>query len=455
MPRRRRKAPKSSAPIQPQLVQGPVTIERFAHGGYGVGYLDGLAVFVPRTAPGDVAEIRLVDQRRRYAFGELVTLHDTSPWRVPPPCPYYDDCGGCHLQHLSYERQLALKREQVGDSLTRIGKLTEVPVAPTLSSPHALGYRNKVLYHYDRQHKHLGLVSRHSGHILDLQTCLISDTRADVVMAKIRELAVAQPALHSVLHQVQVQVGQRTAEVLVTVIVEAAPPSSIQQTLWAHIQDLATGLWMHVKTQESPAVFNGTSSLIAGAEAIHERIGPYRFRIEPQAFVQVNSAQMEQLYQWVQDVSELEGREIILDLYSGSGALALLLAPRCRQVYAVEINRQASLIAEQQASQLDIQNCEFRTGKVERILFRYIAQGIKADLAILDPPRAGCRPDALNALAMMRVPRLIYISCSPPTLARDLALLHRLGYQTTGVQPFDMFPQTYHIECVATLRRTG
>jgi 23S rRNA (uracil1939-C5)-methyltransferase len=212
---------------------------------------------------------------------------------------------------------------------------------------------------------------------------------------------------------------------------------------------------MHVKTQETPAVFNGTSTVIAGAEAIHERIGPYRFRIEPQAFVQVNSAQMERLYQWVQETAALQGREIVLDLYSGGGAVALLLAHQCRAVYAVEINRQASLVAEQQASQFGLHNCEFRTGKVERILYRYLAQGVKADLAVLDPPRSGCRPDALKALAMMRVPRLIYISCSPPTLARDLALLHQFGYQTMGVQPFDMFPQTYHIECVATVCRAG
>lgn len=455
MSRHRRKVRKSPVQTQPQPIQGVVTIERLAHGGHGVGYLNGLAVFVPRTAPGDVAEIRLVDQRRRYAFGELVALRRASDWRVQPPCPYYDACGGCHLQHLPYERQLDLKREQVRDSLTRIGKLIEVSVAPTLGSPHVLGYRNKVLYHYDRQRKHLGLVSRHGGQILDLSSCLISDARADAVMAKIRALAIAQPALHGVLRQVQVQVGQRTAEVLVTVIVESALPAAVQQLLWTHVRDLATGLWMHVKTQETPAVFNGTSTVIAGAEAIHEHIGPYRFRIEPQAFVQVNSVQMERLYQWVQEAVALEGQEIVLDLYSGGGAVALLLASQCRQVYAVEINRQASLLGKQQAGQLGIQNCEFRTGKVERILYRYLAQGVKADLAVLDPPRSGCRPEALKALAMMRVPRLIYISCSPPTLARDLALLHQFGYRTTGVQPFDMFPQTYHIECVATLVRTN
>lgn len=130
-----------------------------------------------------------------------------------------------------------------------------------------------------------------------------------------------------------------------------------------------------------------------------------------------------------------------------------MLAPHCAQVYAVEVNRQATLLAMRQASALGVANCHFRTGKVERILYRYMAQGLRPDLAVLDPPRAGCRPEALQALALLRVPRLLYVSCSPPTLARDLRRLHDLGYQTTGVQPFDMFPQTYHIECTATLTR--
>ncbi len=453
MAKRRRKQHKTPEPMPLQNTQGVITIERLAHGGQGVGYLDGLAVFVPRTAPGDVAEVRLTEQRRRYAFGELVTLQQPSPWRVPPPCPLYGQCGGCHLQHLGYTHQLDVKTAQVRDSLTRIGKLPDVSVAPAWGSPNAFAYRNKVLYHYDRHSRALGLVERHGMRILDIPQCRISDPRADRVMERIRTLAAAQPALQQHLRQVQVQVGQRTAETLVTVIVAAALSDAVQQQLWAALQDLATGLWMHVKTDETPAVFHGASTLVAGAEAIHERLGPYRFRIEPQAFVQVNTAQMERLYALVREIAALRGQETVLDLYSGGGVIALLLAPHCAKVYAVEINRQASLVAMQQACRLGVENCEFRTGKVERILFRYFAQGLRADLAILDPPRAGCRPDALRALAMMRVPRVIYISCSPPTLARDLRLLHDLGYRTTEVQPLDMFPQTYHIECVATLIR--
>ncbi len=451
--RRRRKIHKTAEQIQPPPVQTPMTIDRLAHGGHGVGYVDGMAVFVPRTAPGDRIEVRLVDQRRRYAFGEILNLLEASPWRVPPPCPLFERCSGCHLQHLPYTRQLDLKTAQVRDSLTRIGKLPDVPVAPTLGSPVPFAYRNKVVYHYDAERGALGMVERGERRILDIPTCLITDPRANMTLERIRAVAAAQPALHHTLKHVQVQVGQRTGDVLVTVIVAAPLTPSVQQALWRGIADVATGLWMHVKTHDSPAVFNGPSTAIAGATAIHERIGEHRFRVEPQAFMQVNSVQMERLYARARERAQLQSRDVVLDLYSGGGAIALSLAPYCTSVYAVELNRQASLVGMAQARLFGIENCHFRTGKVERILFRYLAEGLRADLAILDPPRAGCQPEALNALAKLQVPRIVYISCSPPTLARDLRLLHDLGYRTLSVEPFDMFPQTYHIECIATLVR--
>ncbi len=453
MKQRRKKPKKTLAQMQPQAPPGTVTIVRLARGGHGVGYLGGLAVFVPRTTPGDVVDIRLVESRRRYAFAEVITLRHPSPWRATPPCPLYDRCGGCHLQHMRYSRQLDSKTAQIRDCMERIGKLPEVPVAATKGSPKAYAYRNKVLYHYDHHTKALGLIERGGERVVDIPRCLISDPRADAVMHGVRALTVVQPALHQVLRQVQVQVGQRTAEVLVTVIVSAALPTAVQRQLWDRLHDLATGLWMHVKTQDTPAVFHGSSTLIAGAHAIHERLGSQLLSIEPQTFLQVNPLQMERLYALVREFAALQGHEVILDLYSGAGAIALQLAAHCAQVYAVEVNRQASLLAMQQARVQGVENCQFRTGKVERILYRYMAQGLHADLAILDPPRAGCRPEALRALTLMGVPRLIYISCSPPTLARDLRLLHDLGYRTAGIYPFDMFPQTYHIECVATLDR--
>ena len=453
MSRRRRKIHKSPVEIQPELPSGTVTIERLAYGGNGVGSLGGLVVFVPRTAPGDVVDVQLVSQRRHYAVGEVTALRHSSPWRVAAPCPLYEQCGGCHLQHLSYTRQLAAKTAQVQDCLIRIGKLTDVVVAPTLGSPQPFAYRNKVVYHYDRQSGTLGLIDRHNQRIVDVPRCLISDARADTVMAQIRALATTQPVLRHALHQVQVQVGQRSAEVLVTVIVREPVPVALHQPLWEAVRRHATGLWLHVKTQDTPAVFHGTTTAIAGAEVIRERVGPHWFRIEPQAFFQVNTVQMERLYQLVRDAAALRGTEVVLDLYSGGGTIALMLAPFCAQVYAVEVQRQATLLAMRQATALGVSNCHFRTGKVERILYRYLAQGLRPDLAVLDPPRAGCEMEALQALAALRLPRLIYVSCSPPTLARDLQRLAALGYQTAGVQPLDMFPQTYHIECVATLKR--
>ena len=453
MARHRRKIHKTPAQIQPEPAGGTLTIERLAPGGYGVGYLDGLTVFVPRTAPGDVVDVRLTEFRRRYALGEVLALRQGSPHRVPAPCPLYERCGGCHLQHLQYANQLAHKTVQVRESLERIAQLPDIPVAPMLDSPQPFAYRNKVLYHYDAASGALGLVGRHETRILDIPQCLINDPRADAVMARLRTLIATQPALQRLVHQVQVQVGQRTGEVLVTVMVWAALSAPLQRQLWDGLHDLVTGLYLHVKARQTPEVFDGTTTHIAGAQVIHERVGPRLFRIEPQAFFQVNTVQMERLYALVLEAAALRGDEVVLDLYSGGGTIALTLAPHCATVHAVEVHRPATLLAMQQAAALGVTNCQFRTGKVERIVRRYLAEGIRADSAVLDPPRAGCRPEALQALALMRVPHLVYVSCSPPTLARDLRLLHDLGYRTLSVQPVDMFPQTYHIESVARLSR--
>ena len=463
MPRRRRRqhTPADTPPVEPlegtpdQVRGRPLEITRLAHGGQGIGHLDGLAVFVPRTLPGDVVDVRLTDRRKRYAMAELLALREASPRRVTPPCPLYDRCGGCHLQHLGYDDQLANKAQQVRDCLTRIGKLPEVPVLPTLPSPQPFGYRNKALYHFDADSNALGLIERGKSAVLDVPHCRIGDTRIDSVMARVRSLAAQEPALRRVLHQVQVQVGQRTGEILVTVIVRAELPVPVQRQLWESLRDLATGLLMHRKATTTPAVFDGMTTHVAGSAVIHERIGDLRFDIEPEAFFQVNSAQTEHLYGLIRSAARLRPDDVVLDLYSGGGSIALTLAPHCAVVHAVEINRQATLVATRQAATLGIANCEFRTGKAERILYRYLAQGIRAHVAVLDPPRAGCRPQTLEALAKMRVARLVYVSCSPPTLARDLRLLADLGYRAESVQPLDMFPQTYHVECLATLSRTA
>lgn len=455
MPRRRRqlRPPADLSPVE--SIESVVEITRLAHGGQGVGHLDGLAVFVPRTLPGDVVDVRLIQRRKRHAVAEMLALRQASPLRVAAPCPLYERCGGCHLQHLGYDDQLANKTQQVRDCLTRIGKLPEAPVLPTLPSPQPFAYRNKALYHYDAASNALGLIERGQSVVLDVPQCRIGDGRIDAVMARVRGLAKQEAALRRALHQVQVQVGQRTGEVLVTVIVRDEVPVRVQQLLWEGLRDLATGLLMHRKATTTPAVFDGATTRLAGSAVIHERIGGLRFQIEPQAFFQVNSAQTERLYDLVRDAARLQPDDVVFDLYSGSGSIALTLAPHCAAVHAVEINRQATLVAVRQAAALGIANCEFRTGKVERILYRYLAQGIRAHVAVLDPPRAGCRPQALEALAKMRVPRLLYVSCSPPTLARDLRLLAELGYCVENVQPLDMFPQTYHVECLAVLSRAA
>jgi 23S rRNA (uracil1939-C5)-methyltransferase len=247
---------------------------------------------------------------------------------------------------------------------------------------------------------------------------------------------------------VQVQVGQRTGDVLVTVFVRATLAAALQRQLWDSLHDLITGLFLHVKTRETPELFDGTTSHIAGTQVMHERVGPWLFRIEPQAFFQVNTVQMERLYALVQAAAALQGHEIVFDLYSGGGTIALSLAPYCKTVYGVEVQRQATLLAIQQAA---AQGCAIASfAPASWRIYNATCRGT-GRVAVLNPPRRV--PLKRSGPRAYAGARLVYVSCSPPTLARDLRLLHDLGYRTTAVQPLDMFSQTYHIECVATLHR--
>ena len=231
-----------------------------------------------------------------------------------------------------------------------------------------------------------GLIERGRPAVLDVPQCLIGNAHIDAVMQRIRDLAGQDQVLRHVLHQVQVQVGERTGETLVTVIVHGDLPAGARHRLWESLREVSSGLWMHRKGTVTPAVFDGVMAHLGGNAVIHEQIGGLKFEIVPEAFFQVNSGQTEQLYGLVRAAARLEPQDVALDLYSGSGSIALTLAPHCAAVYGVESSRQATLLAVRQAARLGLANCQFRTGKVERILYRYMAQNVRADVAVLDPP---------------------------------------------------------------------
>ena len=432
-----------------------LTIERLNYGGSGIGYHRGRVIFVPRTAPGDEVLTEILEVKKHYALGILRDLLHPSPLRTVPPCRYYSLCGGCQLQHLTYSSQLSMKSEIVRETLERIGKLTQVPVREMIGASEPFHYRNKGTYHIDSDHEKplVGFVSLDKKSVIDIEECLIQEPLSHQIFKKGREALTGAIERDHAYRALMIRVGRNSKEGM-AVFIARETPQSRSDLLRTFSKEPPISLWLNINRRKNHSNLGDEFEHIGGLPSITETIGHVNYLISPESFFQVNTAQTEKLYNLVLHYANPQSDEILLDLYSGTGGIALYLARFCRAVYGFELNRKATQDAEENARLNGITNCSFRTGKVETTLLKFFTKQISPHTAVLDPPRAGCSPKVLDLLAKMKIKKIVYVSCSPPTLARDLKILKGLGYQILEVQPIDMFPQTYHIEAVTALTRT-
>ena len=418
-----------------------------------------MAVFVSRTAPGDRIKARITQIRRHYAVGELVELLDPSPQRVFPPCPYYERCGGCQLQHMSYRDQLQAKTDQVIETLERIGAFHVPPVQDISPAESPFGYRNKAVYHCQVSEGRLliGLVGINRDEVIDLNHCPLQSENSNRVSARIRsalERTANQTSLdQSILRHLVIRTSEVTGLAIAVLVVRrhSFPGKDyLIQELEKEKKEIDS-LWLNVNSRLDHSVLGEEYEPIWGPPYLREQVGGLMFDISLAAFFQVNTQQTEKLIDIIRDYAALTGKETVLDLYGGVGLFSLALADRSQSVYDIEMIRPATLDAIHNAELNDITNCCFRTGKAERLMQKLFVQGLRPHIAILDPPRRGCHSKVLDFLPKMGIRRILYVSCSPPTLSRDLKALIERGYRLQEVQPLDMFPQTYHMECVALL----
>lgn len=461
------------------------------HDGNGVARTEqGYTLFVPFALPGEVIEAKVLKSKKQYGYGKMHALQTASEHRVEPPCPIYEKCGGCQLQHYSYEAQLQSKRQHVIDSLTRIGKLKvkgeparaggseqeatagereseqhEVVVHPTIGMSEPWYYRNKAALPIGATEDGQligGFYAKGSHRIIDMDVCLIQKRPNDDVLAIVKEIArelriepYDEENASGVLRHVMTRVGVVTGEVMVVLITNTSIlPRQAEwiEQLRKRIPDLKS-IVHNINDKVTNAIFGERTEVLWGSEVIYDELDGLRFAISARSFYQVNPEQTVTLYRKAVEYAALTGSEQVIDAYCGIGTISLFLARQAAHVYGVEIVPEAIEDAKRNAALNGLDNTTFEAGPAEVVIPRWKLEGMNADVIVVDPPRKGCDPALLETILAIKPQRVVYVSCNPATLARDLRVLEDGGYRTVEVTPVDMFPQTGHVECVAWLER--
>ncbi|RAV14191.1 23S rRNA (uracil(1939)-C(5))-methyltransferase RlmD [Paenibacillus contaminans] len=450
------------------------------HDGEGVGRVNGFTLFVHGALPGEKARIKVMKLKKQFGYAKLLEVLEASPDRVEPPCTIYKQCGGCQLQHLSYEAQLRLKRQTVVDSLERIGKLAVAPaddrmssadvassgivVHPTLGMRDPWRYRNKAQVPIGQEEGGLigGFYAQGSHRIVDMDACLIQHEQTDAVVREVKRIAYAlgitaydEESHQGLLRHVVVKIGFRTGDIMVVLVTNGSRIPGEEQ-LVERIREAipaVRSICHNVNTQRTNVIFGDKTSVLWGQEVIHDYIGDVQFAISARSFYQVNPVQTEVLYGKALEYAGLTGSETVIDAYCGIGTISLFLARHARHVYGVEIVAEAIADARANAELNGLGNVTFAVGKAEEVIPAWREDGITPEVVVVDPPRKGCDEVLLETLLAMQPERIVYVSCNPATLARDLRVLEDGGYSAVEVQPVDMFPWTTHVECCVSVVR--
>jgi 23S rRNA (uracil1939-C5)-methyltransferase len=428
-------------------------VERIVAGGDGLAELDGLKVFVHQSAPGELVRARVTVRKRDYAVAEVLDVIEPSPVRVEPLCSHYGACGGCQCQHISYEGQLRIKRAILAEALRRLGRVN-APVNDFAAASAPWQYRNKTQFAVaGRQRPRVGFYRSSSHDVIDADACLLhpiefNSLRADLqqILLDSGEVAYNERDHSGNVRHIIVRQSRPAAPLLVAVVTRR---TSLNRRFVDAVRRLksVTGIVQNFNPARTNRILGERNAVVAGVAWTHFEVLKRRYRASVQAFFQVNTQQAELLCQLVLRHVGPQGTEAVADLFCGVGLLSLTLAPRVKSVVGVEMSQSAIDDAIENAEVQGAHNVEFRCDDVDHA----IGELNNIDVVVLDPPRQGCSATTLRRIAELRPRRVVYVSCNPATLARDLAVLEQTGYKTISVDPVDMFPQTCHVEAVASL----
>jgi len=465
-----------------------LTVESTGFEGTSIARHDGMVVFVEGAVAGDVVRAKIFKSKKKHLEAKVVEVLQASPTRTQPRCKYFGTCGGCKWQHVQYESQLAFKRQHVIDALERIGGFKGVNVLPIIASKEIYFYRNKLEFSFGDQKWlesppstptlgekgekagadfALGFhVSQRYDKILDINECYLQSELSNGILNAVREFALdnSLPVYTSepqsgYLRNLVIREGKNTGDVMVNLVTfddrpaEMAKLTSILTKAFPEIVTVVN----NITSKRANVAVGEIEKVYYGNGVISEKIGSHVFHLSANSFLQTNTHQAEMLYSITKEYAELKLTDVVYDLYCGTGAISIYISDAVKQVVGIELIESSIANARENAAQNGITNCEFIAGDLKDLLTKEVEwkkNYANPDVLIVDPPRSGMHPKAVKEIGEMKIPRVVYVSCNPATLARDLQMLVPFGYSIEKVQPVDMFPHTYHIESVVRLGLT-
>ena len=440
-------------------------VEALGYEGEGIPKIERYPVFIPGALIGEKVKVIITKVKKNFAYGKLIEVLEKSKERRIPKCANYNICGGCTLQHLSYEGQLDFKFVRVKDCIRKIAGLDENIVKYPIGMKNIYRYRNKVQFPVGIVNGKLsiGFFSEKSHRIIDMDTCLLQDEESEKIINIIRKWMNDHSIIpakkegkffkQGIIRHIVVRKSFKTNDIMVILVTTNKKIPYVNELIEMLTNSISNikSIVQNINDKDTNLVMGYECINLWGEDHICDYIGKYKFNISPLSFFQVNPVQTEVLYNKALEYADLNGDEVVFDAYCGTGTITLFLSKNAKKVYGVEIIDQAIENAKINARENNISNSEFFTGKSEEIIPRLIEDGIKPDVIVVDPPRKGCDTKLLKAIGEASPKKVVYVSCDPSTLARDLKCLEELGYKTVEVQPVDMFPMTKHVENVALL----